>query len=133
MPSALLPRHGARWEAIDERSARVSLTIDGELIPLTLTFEADGRMRTASLMRWGDRTADGRFDAIPFGMDLVEEATFDGYTIPVSGRGGWWYGTDRYFDFFRPLARLRTRRPRFSCRISPCGLVQWPGPSDRAD
>jgi hypothetical protein len=81
----------------------VTLTIDGEPIPLTLTFEPGGRLRSVFLMRWGDRTDDGRFDAIPFGMEFVEEATFDGYTIPVHGRGGWWYGTDRYFDFFRPL------------------------------
>lgn len=102
-PAALLPQRGTTWTPIDAQSARATLAVDGERIPVTVTVEPNGRLRSVSLLRWGDRTADGRFDAIPFGMAATAEATFDGYTIPVAGRGGWWFGTDRFFDFFHPV------------------------------
>ena len=41
LPSALLPGLGASWEAVDDTHARVTLTIDGEAIPLTLQIERD--------------------------------------------------------------------------------------------
>jgi hypothetical protein len=51
------------------------------------------------LPRWGDKTESGEYAAIPFGVKALEEATFAGYTIPSHIRGGWWYGTPRYFPF----------------------------------
>jgi hypothetical protein len=99
-PAALLPQRGVTWEALDERTARATLALDGESIPLTLTIEPDRRLRSVTLPRWGDPTDNGRHALIPFGMDVLEERTFDGYTIPSRIAGGWWYGTDRFFDFF---------------------------------
>ena len=102
-PAALLPGPGVAWEAVDERTARVTLPIDGEPIPLTLTVESDGRLRSAVLPRWGDQTEDRHHALIPFGVEVLEECTFDGYTIPARLGGGWWYDTERYFESFRPV------------------------------
>jgi hypothetical protein len=104
-PAALLRRRGVRWEAVDERTARATPIVDGEPIPLTLTVEPDGRLRSVTLRRWGDRTDDGRHALIPFGMDVLGEREFGGYTIPARVAGGWWYGTERFFDFFHGVIR----------------------------
>ena len=37
-PAALLPHQGVRWSAIDDQTARATVMIDGEPIPLTLTI-----------------------------------------------------------------------------------------------
>ena len=101
LPSALLPYRGAKWEAVDESSARVTVNIDSETVSMTLSVDGDGACRSVTLQRWGDRTEDGSFAYIPFGGDLSEERTFEGYTIPTTISGGWWYGKARYFEFFR--------------------------------
>jgi hypothetical protein len=51
--------------------------------------------------RWGNLTPDGRYAAIPFGVNVVSERTFGGYTVPSEVRVAWWHGTDRAFEFFR--------------------------------
>lgn len=104
-PAALLPQRGVTWEPIDERTARATLVIDGEPIPITLTVEPDGRLHSVTVERWGDRTDDGQFAPIPFGVEILEECVFDGYTVPCRVEGGWWFGTERYFDFFHPVIR----------------------------
>jgi len=100
-PAALLPQRGAAWEAIDARTARATVTIDGEPIPLTLTVEEDGRLRSIAMARWGNLAPDGRYRPIPFGATILAEGTFEGYTIPARVEVRWWHGTDHPFDFFR--------------------------------
>jgi hypothetical protein len=99
-PVALLPQRGVAWTSIDDRMARAVVPIDGEAMPLTLTVAPDGSLESAVMGRWGNLTPDGGYAAIPFGVDVVAERTFGGYTVPSEVRVGWWYGTDRQFDFF---------------------------------
>lgn len=47
------------------------------------------------MLRHGDVGVDS-WQAIPFGVRVEEETTFDGDTLPTRLRGGWWYGTERY-------------------------------------
>lgn len=95
IPSLLLPVMGAEWEAIDDRRARVTVTADRERIPLTLHVDDDGALLEIKMMRHGDIGVE-KFQALPYGFFVQEEATFSGYRIPASIRGGWWYGTGRY-------------------------------------
>lgn len=106
VPSTLLPREAVRWEAVDEGRARVHLTVDGEPTALTLSVDAEGRLRQVVVQRWGDQTESGEYDYIPFGVALDEERAFEGFTIPSQLRAGWWFGTERYAEFFR--ARIET-------------------------
>jgi len=99
-PAALLPRQGVAWTSIDDRTARAVVTIDGEALPLTLTVAKDGSLESAAMERWGNLTPDGRYAAIPFGVDVLAERTFGGYTVPSGVRVAWWYGTNHQFDFF---------------------------------
>lgn len=95
LPPALLPGSGATWEAVDETHARVTLTVDGEPIALTLQVDEAGRLQEVTMARYGDVGVE-TWQLIPYGFAVEEEQTFDGYTIPSVLRGGWWYGTDRY-------------------------------------
>ena len=99
-PAALLPQRGVAWTSIDGRTARAVVTIDGEAIPLVLTVAPDGSLESAAMERWGNLTPDGRYAAIPFGVNVLAERTFGGYTVPSGVRVAWWYGTDHPFDFF---------------------------------
>lgn len=100
-PAALLPQRGVAWTSIDGRTARAIVTIDGEAIPLTLTVAPDGSLESAVMERWGNLTPDGRYTAIPFGVDVLAERTFGGYTVPSGVSVSWWYGTDCALEFFR--------------------------------
>lgn len=103
-PASLLPQRGVHWAAVDDQTARATVTIDREAIPLTVTVAPDGRLRSVHMDRWGHLTSDGRYAPIPFGADAVEEAAVGGYTVPSRLRVRWWYGTSQAFEFFR--ARL---------------------------
>ncbi|MBW4565240.1 MAG: hypothetical protein KME32_29980 [Mojavia pulchra JT2-VF2] len=101
LPSALLPERGVSWEAIDQRTIQASLNIDGEFVKLTLIIDSDGKLLKLSLPRWGEHTKDGSYAYIPFGGECQQEQTFGGFTIPSQMSVGWWFGTERYLDFFR--------------------------------
>ncbi|BAY11694.1 DUF6920 family protein [Calothrix sp. NIES-2098] len=101
LPSALLPQRGVSWQVIDENTIQASFKIDGEPITLTLNIDADGKLLKLSVPRWGEHTEDGSFAYIPFGGVVQAEKTFGGFTIPCQMGVGWWFGTDRYSEFFR--------------------------------
>lgn len=104
-PASLLPQRGVVWEALGDRTARATLPIDGEEIPLTLTVGDDGDLQSVVMDRWGDPKGDGHFERRPFGAGIIEEQVFGGYTIPTRLHAGWWFGMASYFDFFRPVIR----------------------------
>jgi len=104
-PASLLPQRGVVWEPRDGGSARATLTVDGEPVRLTLAITPEGGLRSVMLERWGNQTETGRYAAIPFGVEVLEEGEFHGYTVPRRLRGGWWYGSERCFDFFHPEIR----------------------------
>ncbi len=101
LPSALLPQRNVTWKVIDETTIQASLKIDGEPIMLTLLIDLEGKLLKLSLPRWGEHTEDGSYTHIPFGGEFQEEHTFGGFTIPSQISAGWWFGTERYSEFFR--------------------------------
>ncbi|PMB39309.1 hypothetical protein CEN40_24100 [Fischerella thermalis CCMEE 5205] len=101
LPSALLPQQGVIWQAIDERTVQASFVIDDEPVTLTLVVDSDGKVLQLSLPRWGNTTEDGSWKYIPFGVEFQAEQQFGGFTIPSQMNAGWWFGTERYLEFFR--------------------------------
>jgi hypothetical protein len=93
-PAALVPP-GVTWEAAGADRARFTLQVDGEPVSVTLDVAHDGALRAVTLERWGDAGVPA-FEALPYGFGIEEEMTFEGITIPVRLRGGWWYGTRRF-------------------------------------
>ncbi|MEA5597909.1 DUF6920 family protein [Rivularia sp. UHCC 0363] len=101
LPSALLPQNSVIWQAIDDNTIVSCMKVDGESVTLTFVIDSTGKILKMSLPRWGDKTEDGSHTYIPFGGECLSERTFGGFTIPDQINAGWWFGTDKYFDFFR--------------------------------
>jgi hypothetical protein len=94
-PTALLPSQGVRWEALDDTSARATLT-DGETtVSLVFQFNAEGAIAT---MRAEARYRD-KLTAMPWGGRFWDYSVRNGMLIPLEGEVGWEYpeGTRLYF------------------------------------
>lgn len=101
LPSSFFLEKDARVEPVDDHRFVVVYPLDGDESRMTLTVDDEGRLLEGVLPRWGNQTETGEFTFIPFGGTVQEERTFDGYTIAAKASVGWWYGTDRYREFFR--------------------------------
>ena len=97
LPTAFLPQNGAVWQEVDSLHANVTLTIDNLSATLTLTINEQGRLKEIVFPRWKDDAK--KF--VPFSVVIEEEQEFGGFTIPSQLHGGWWYGSEKYGEFFR--------------------------------
>lgn len=94
-PTALLPSQGVRWEAIDDTSARATLTEGATTVSLVFQFNAEGTIAT---FRAEARYRD-KLTAMPWGGRFWDYAVRDGMLIPLEGEVGWEYpeGIRLYF------------------------------------
>jgi len=94
-PTALLPSQGVRWEAIDDTSARATLTDGATTVSLVFQFNAEGAIAT---MRAEARYRD-KLTAMPWSGRFWEYSVQGGMLIPLEGEVGWEYpeGTRLYF------------------------------------
>jgi hypothetical protein len=94
-PTALLPSQGVRWEAIDDTSARATLTDGATTVSLVFQFNAEGAIAT---MRAEARYRD-KVTAMPWGGRFWEYSVRNGMLIPLEGEVGWEYpeGIRLYF------------------------------------
>jgi len=103
VPTALLPRFGVTWTAIDPRHITASYRLDDTQLEVHFTLDDDARVRSVVFDRWGDPTNSRSWAYHSFGFEATGYATFDGVTIPRAGRAGWFHGSDRWQEgeFFR--------------------------------
>jgi hypothetical protein len=102
VPAALLPGDGVGWEPVDDRRARAVVMHHGERFPVELEVAEDGRLVSASMLRWSDANPERTFRWQPFGGTIEEVGGFEGYTVAATLAAGNNFGTDAYFPFFRP-------------------------------
>lgn len=95
LPPVFMPQNGARWFALDEDRVLAILECRSEKTTLTMTMDEKGGVRSALI----DRYRDG--ELLPFGLEVDEETTIGGYTIPSVIRAGWGYGTPNYDEVYR--------------------------------
>lgn len=105
LPTAFLPHRGAKWEGIDPFHAKAILSVDDLSEGITMTYHQDGSLKELVMPRY--RGSENETTA-PFGAAVEEEKNFDGFTIPSKLRAGWWYGTEKYNEFFR--AEIKTAK-----------------------
>jgi hypothetical protein len=102
LPSALCG-DDVSWTGPDSSHARASFAVQGEKVEPVLAVDADGRLESLELKRWGNpENAD--FHYADFGGFVEDEGTFGGYTIPTRLRVGWHFGGERFEaegEFFR--------------------------------
>jgi hypothetical protein len=87
-PTALLPRHGVRWDAVDDRSARATLQ-DGNLaVTLLFHFNEDGLIESVRAEARG-RTVGGKVFPTPWQGRFWNYAVRDGMRVPLDGEVAW--------------------------------------------
>lgn len=110
-PTALLPSQGVRWEAIDDMSARATLTDGATTVSLDFRFDAEGLIsgvRAAAR----HRTVNGVLVATPWQGRFWGYEVRGGMRIPLEGEVAWelteglwpyWRGraTEITYDFAR--------------------------------
>ena len=101
LPATLLPEAGVTWEPVDDDTARARVTHDGVVHLVDITVAADGRPRSVSIDRWSRENPERQWRSQPFGGTIEEVRVVDGYKIAWRVDGGNWFGTDRYFPFYR--------------------------------
>jgi hypothetical protein len=87
-PTALLPSQGVQWEAVDDRTARATLTDGAISLTLTFRFHADGFMDTVRAEARG-RMVDGKTVATPWQGRFWDYATRNGMRVPLQGEAAW--------------------------------------------
>jgi hypothetical protein len=94
-PTALLPSQGVHWEAIDDTSARATLTDGATTVSLVFQFNAEGAIET---MRAEARNRDA-LTTMPWNGRFGEYAVRNEMLIPLQGEVGWEYpeGTRLYY------------------------------------
>ena len=87
-PTAFLPGQGVRWSAINDQSARATLTDGATTVSMDVHFAADGGIASISALR--ERDVNGRSEAMPW--EGTYSSTFllvDGMKIPKSAEVSW--------------------------------------------
>jgi hypothetical protein len=94
-PTALLPSQGVRWEALNDTSARATLTDDATTVSLVFQFNAEGAIAT---MRADARYRD-KLTAMPWCGRCWNYSVRNGMLIPLESEVGWEYpeGIRLYF------------------------------------
>ena len=99
-PAALLPGPNVNWSAIDDDTARVTIT-HGELEQaVDVTVDADGRPVEVSFQRWSNANPDKVHRLQPFGAFMSDFREVGGYRLPFRVEAGNMFGTEDYFPFF---------------------------------
>jgi len=110
-PTALLPSQGVLWEAIDDMSARATLTDGVTTVSLNFFFDSDGYIsEVRAPARY--RIVSGTLDAKPWQCRFWRYEIRDGMRIPLEGEvawelteGSWPYWRARITDISYDFAR----------------------------
>jgi hypothetical protein len=96
--TTLLPRFGVTWSATDPHHIAATYFLDETKLELRYVLADDGQVRSVALERWADPDNTGTYGYHPFGFEVTGHASFDGVTITSAGRGGWFFGTERWAE-----------------------------------
>lgn len=100
-PAALLPRQGVVWEALDQDTARVTITYNELSQAVDVKVDAEGRPIEVHFMRWSDANPKKQYQLQPFGGKLSDFREVQGFRIPFYIEAGNMFGTDEHFVFFK--------------------------------
>lgn len=117
-PAAVLPGPGVGWAAVDDATARVTITQGRLAQAVDVTVDGDGRPTQVVFWRWSDANPKKTYQWQPFGGFLSDFRQVQGFRIPFHVEAGNMFGTQDYFPFYitdltgirYPIAS-RQRRP----------------------
>lgn len=87
LPYAAVGNDAIRWEAVDERRARVHFTSGGETVSGVFEFDDEGRPVAFSAVR--PRDVDGRSEPTPRRGAYWDFVRVEGVEVPVSAKVSW--------------------------------------------
>ncbi|MEW5930815.1 MAG: DUF6544 family protein [Gemmatimonadota bacterium] len=88
LPTTLLPGRGVAWEAVDDSTARATLTDGGTRVSLDFTFSPEGEIVRAYTPARA-RDVDGTDVPTPWACRYRDYAWVDGVRIPMAGEVEW--------------------------------------------
>jgi hypothetical protein len=83
------------WKAVDGERADATIQEGRGTHEVRLTIDERGALKELHMTRWGN-PGKQPFGEYPFGAELEDEITFDGFTIPRIVTAGWQHGTERW-------------------------------------
>lgn len=108
-PTALLPRTGLEWTAIDDSKACATLSDHGVTVTLEFRFAPSGEVSSIfTPTRWG-RFADG-YRQVPWEGHFTDYFEQDGMRIPRYGEVGWYAGNELQLVWKGTLRSARFER-----------------------
>ena len=87
-PTALLPSQGVRWEAVDDHSARATLTDGAVTVSLLFRFNADNLIASVRAEARG-RMVGTIVTSMPWEGRFWNYAARDGMRVPLEGEVAW--------------------------------------------
>jgi hypothetical protein len=87
-PTALLPSQGVRWEAVDEQSARATLSDGAISVTMTFRFHPEGPIDTVRAESRG-RMVAGKTTTLPWQGRFWDYAEREGMRVPLQGEVAW--------------------------------------------
>jgi len=100
-PAFLLPREGVAWSAVDDDTARVTVTQGAREQAVDIRVHPDGRPAWVAMQRWTNANSDKVFRLQPFGGKVSDFREVEGVRIPFRVDGGNFFGTPDYFPFYK--------------------------------
>jgi uncharacterized protein DUF6544 len=102
-PTVLLPGNGIAWTALDDGSARATLTDGGISVSLDFFFNPKGEIvRAFTASRFMDR--EGKAVPTPWECTYGNFAERDGFMVPLQGEAAWLLPEGR-FSYYRAAVR----------------------------
>lgn len=100
-PASLLPQAGVEWAAVDANTARATVAHGGLRQQVDIRVNADGQPDWVSIQRWSNANPQGVYREQPFGGELADFRSVQGFRVPFQVDGGNFFGTSDYFPFYR--------------------------------
>lgn len=112
-PASMLPGQHVSWAPHGEDSATVIVDYQGLEQAVDLYVDDSGEPQRVIFQRWSDENPERAHQLQPFGGDLFDFKSFEGYRLPTSVTAGNHYGTEDYFPFFKAqVTEVRFPGPR---------------------
>ena len=86
------------WAPVDERRAVALVDAAGWMHRVTVTVAQSGRLERIDVPRWGNPDGKGYREHLFTALLEEPEGCFDGFTVPLSARAGWWQCPDHCAD-----------------------------------
>ncbi len=112
-PAALLPGPGVVWEALDDNTARVTVSHSELSQTVDIRVDGEGRPESVYFMRWSNANPEKTYKLQPFGGIPSDFREVQGFRLPFKVDAGNMFGTDDYFAFFKAeITTIHFPQPR---------------------